>query len=284
VADLTSDALILLGHGTDLNPDSATAVFKHADNLRERGIFAEVHSAFWKQSPGINDVLTRVSAHRVFIVPMFVSDGYFSGRVIPKALGFGAATAAQGSEQTRILRQGDRTIHYTAPVGTHPEMAGVIALRAEEVMRQFPGPEPPLSCATTLLIAGHGTGRSKESRESADRHAETLRTLQRFVAVHTIFMEEPPFIRDWQTFAQTRSVVVVPFFISEGLHVAEDIPVMLGDPENEVKERLRTRKPPWNNPTERNGKLVWYAASTGTSELVTELILARVKQAREAGG
>jgi sirohydrochlorin cobaltochelatase len=281
VADLKTDALILLGHGTVLNPDSSTAVFKHADALRARSLFAEVHSAFWKQEPGIQDVLTRVSARRVFIVPMFVSDGYFSGRVIPEALGFGPAQGA-GNDQTRILRNAERTLHYTAPVGTHPEMAGIIALRAEEVVRQFPSPEPPLPCATTLLIAGHGTGRSKESRKSADQHADTLRTLQRYAAVRTIFMEESPFIRDWQRLVETRHVVVVPFFISEGLHVAEDIPVMLGDPEDLVKERVRSGRPPWNNPTERNGKVVWYAASTGTSDLVTELILDRVKQAREA--
>ncbi|MFO1512662.1 MAG: CbiX/SirB N-terminal domain-containing protein [Verrucomicrobiota bacterium] len=36
----------------------------------------------------------------------------------------------------------------------------------------------------------------------------------------------------------TRNAVVVPFFISDGLHTVEDIPVLLGEPERIVKERL----------------------------------------------
>ena len=41
-------------------------------------------------------------------------------------------------------------------------------------------------------------------------------------------MEETPFIADWDKLAPTPNVVVVPFFISDGLHSYQDIPVLLG--------------------------------------------------------
>ena len=42
------------------------------------------------------------------------------------------------------------------------------------------------------------------------------------------YMEEPPLIADWATLTDTPNVVVVPFFISDGLHSYQDIPVLLG--------------------------------------------------------
>ena len=41
-------------------------------------------------------------------------------------------------------------------------------------------------------------------------------------------MEEEPLIAKWDEFATQPNVVVVPFFIADGLHSYEDIPVLLG--------------------------------------------------------
>jgi sirohydrochlorin ferrochelatase len=37
--------------------------------------------------------------------------------------------------------------------------------------------------------------------------------------------------------------VLVPFFVSDGLHVAEDIPVLLGEAPDRVRERLAAGLP-----------------------------------------
>ena len=58
----------------------------------------------------------------------------------------------------------------------------------------------------------------------------------------------------------------------------EDIPVLLGEPERLVKERLAAGQPTWRNPTEKNGKLVWYSASVGMEPLLAEVILERVRE------
>jgi sirohydrochlorin cobaltochelatase len=92
-------------------------------------------------------------------------------------------------------------------------------------------------------------------------------------------MEEAPRIPDCYSIAQTRNLVLVPFFISDGLHTVEDIPVLLGEPARIVKERLAAGQATWRNPTERNGKLAWYSPAVGSAPLLAEVILERVREA-----
>ena len=88
-AENLSDAvLVVLGHGTELNAGSAAPVFQHAAELRRRKLFAGVREAFWKQEPQIKTVLAEISAPRIFIAPLFISEGHFATEIIPKALGF----------------------------------------------------------------------------------------------------------------------------------------------------------------------------------------------------
>jgi len=62
------------------------------------------------------------------------------------------------------------------------------------------------------------------------------------------------------------------------MHTQEDIPVMLGDSKRIVQQRLGMRQPPWRNPTERNGKLIWYGGVVGTHPKVAEVILEEVRE------
>ncbi len=75
--------LVVLGHGTTLNDQSAAPVLQHAAELRRRKIFTEVREGFWKQEPHIKKVLAEISTPRIFIVPFFISEGYFSTEIIP---------------------------------------------------------------------------------------------------------------------------------------------------------------------------------------------------------
>ena len=270
--DFSDAALVVLGHGTTLNDQSAAPVFQQVTELRRRKIFGAVRAAFWKQEPHIKKVLDEIAAPRVFIVPFFISEGYFSTEVIPKELGFSfpdnLSLAAQRS-----------SLFYCRPVGTHDLMTKVILARAAEVVRQFPFPRAPKPAETTLFIAGHGTERNANSRKAIERQAELIRAQNLYAGVHDIFMEEEPRIGDCYFLAQTRNIVVVPFFISDGLHAAEDIPVLLGEPERLVKERHAAGQPTWRNPTEKHGKLVWYSPPVGTEPLLADVVLERVREA-----
>ena len=167
-SDNFSDAaLVVLGHGTTLNDQSAAPVFQHAAELRRREIFAEVREAFWKQEPHVKKVLAEISAPRMFIVPFFISDGYFSTEIIPQELGFPSVPSTINHQPS--------TWFYCRPVGSHDLMTKVILARADEVVKQFPFPRAPKPADTTLLIAGHGTSRNANSRKAVERQVELIR-------------------------------------------------------------------------------------------------------------
>jgi sirohydrochlorin cobaltochelatase len=266
-----SDAvLVVLGHGTEQNADSAAPVYQHAAELRRRKIFAEVREAFWKQAPQINEVLTGVSAPRVFIAPLFISEGYFASEVIPRELGFGGHSS---------LVTPHTSLFYCSPVGSHDSMTGVILSRAREILKQYPFPRAPESEEVTLFIAGHGTEKNENSRQPIDRQVALIRAMNVYGDVHAIFLEEDPRIPECYGLARTKNLVVVPFFISDGLHTREDIPVLLGETRVAVQDRLAAGQPVWRNPMEKHGKLVWYTSAVGTEPHLADVILERVREA-----
>src|SRR5262249_25631670 len=143
----------------------------------------------------------------------------------------------------------------------------------------FPFPRAPMPREITLFIAGHGTTQNENSRQATEHHAAIIRDQGLFANVHSIFLEEEPRIASCYDLALTKNIVIVPFFISDGLHVQEDIPVLLGEPERIVHQRVQQGQPAWRNPSEKKGKLVWYAPSVGTDPLLDEVILERVREA-----
>lgn len=269
--DFSDAALVVLGHGSTKNDESSAPVFQHAAELRRRKIFAEVREAFWKQEPQIRNVLASLSTRRVFIAPLFISEGYFSSDVIPKALGFPPGQSTLNSQLS--------TVCYCRAIGTHDAMTGVLLARAREVAARFPFPRAPKPAETTLFIAGHGTEQNENSRKPIEHQAELIRATREYADVHAVFLEEEPRVEKCYGLAKTRNVVVVPFFISDGMHTQEDIPILLGEPRRLVEERLGKGQPTWRNPTERNEKLVWYAAAVGTEARVADVILERVRGA-----
>ncbi len=276
-AENLSDAvLVVLGHGTELNDNSAAPVFQHAAELRRRSIFREVREAFWKQEPQIKNVLAAVFAPRIFIAPLFISEGWFARKVIPRELGF-----EDTPPMSHFAKCDNRhaSLFYCNPIGTHDSMTKVILSRAAEVVKQFPFPRAPKNSEMTLFIAGHGTEKNENSCQAIERQMELIRGMKIYADVRTIFLEESPRIDECYSLAQTRNMVVVPFFISDGLHTQEDIPVLLGEAKRTVEQRLTVGQPAWRNPTERNGKLVWYSPAVGTEPLLADVILERVREA-----
>ena len=267
---------MLVAHGSTVNADSAAPAWQHADELRRRRIFAQVQEAFWKQEPYLSQVLRGVFAPRVFVVPLFISDGYFTEEVIPRELGF----CARGETNfSRVQERGGQTFYYCRPVGTHPGMTDVLLARAREIVEKFPFPRAPKPADTALFIAGHGTGNNENSRKAIEDQAALIRTKGVYAEVHAVFMEEEPRIADCYAMVKSKNIVMVPFFISDGLHSFEDIPVMLGAPKKAVEERMKAGQPSWRNPTEHRGKRLWYTASVGREPLMAEVILERVTEA-----
>ena len=157
--------------------------------------------------------------------------------------------------------------------------------RAHEIAPGIPESE------TTLLIAAHGTDLNENSAVAAKREAEKIRALGRYAAVLNVYMEEPPLVSDWQKLTKTRNVVVVPFFISDGLHSYEDIPVLLGIVVAAGGERGQPGSPPpatergeifRRNPHRLDGRSLFYAPSIGTDSGFADLIIEQANRAAKS--
>src|SRR5687767_4082556 len=265
--------LVLIGHGSTLNAESSAPTHQHADELKRREVFGQVLTAFWKEEPAICAVLRAAYLPRIFCVPLFISEGYFTEEVIPRELEFVAGA--------RIMRKGEQTVYYCGPIGTHDSMTNVLLARARETVSKYPFPRAPKAAETALFIAGHGTGNNENSRKAIERQVELIRAKAEYAEVRAVFMEEDPRIGDCYGLASAKNIVMVPFFISDGLHSFEDIPVMLGEAERIVQKRFKEGQPTWRNPTEKKGKLVWYAPSIGNEPHLLDVILERVREAAQ---
>jgi sirohydrochlorin cobaltochelatase len=100
-------ALLLLGHGTDLNKSSGGVVYLNAGRIQERGLFDLVEVGFLDQEPGIGDVVEDVDAENVVLIPVFIAEGWHTRETIPEDLGL-------TGEVTRRLD--GKTVFYGAPV------------------------------------------------------------------------------------------------------------------------------------------------------------------------
>jgi sirohydrochlorin cobaltochelatase len=269
-------ALVLVGHGSTEFAEASEPVYRHADALRRRGLFAQLAEGFWKQEPFLPGVLRGVFAPRVFVVPIFISEGYFSEEVLPREMGLRDAGQPTWS---RVRRRPDQTLWYCRAVGTHEGMTNVLLAHAAEVVRRHPFPHAPPAAVTALVLAGHGTRENAQSRVAVESHVEAIRRLAVYAEVHGVYLEEEPAIERCYQLVRARHLVVVPFFISDGLHTLRDIPLRLGETRANVDTRLRDGRLPWRNPTQKHGRLVWYARSVGYAVAMPDLILERVREA-----
>src|SRR3982074_95724 len=114
---------------------------------------------------------------------------------------------------------------------------------------------------TSLLIVAHGTELNDNSAVAAKREVEKIRTRARYAAVLNVYMEEAPLVADWANLTETPNVIVVPFFISDGLHSYEDIPQLLGIDGTEA------------NPHRLRGRQLFYANAIGTEASFADVIV-----------
>src|SRR6266568_2160004 len=270
-------ALLIVAHGSTVNPDSSAPTLAHAVEIRRRKVLAEVGCAFWKEEPSLRDAIFSFDPElirEVYVVPNFISEGYFTQTVIPRELELNGRATKRSSGQVW---------KYCDPVGNHPLMTELLLKRGEEVA---PGIDPG---ETSLLIVAHGTDLNENSAVAAKREAEKIRALGKYATVLNVYMEEPPLVSDWRKLTKTRNVVVVPFFISDGLHSYEDIPVLLGiavaggaDPGRPGSAPPATARGEIfrHNPYRIDGRSLFYAPSIGTDLGFADIILEQALSAK----
>ena len=245
-------ALVIVGHGSHLNEDSSLPVYEHAQRIRGTGEFDEVVECFWKEEPSMRHVLDTVESDEVYVVPAFISEGYFTQQVIPRELGL----------EGPVTRKGSKIIRYAGPLGTFEGMPEVILERVNDLMR---GRET--SGRTALVLLGHGTDLNKNSGGVIYLNAGRIRERGLYDLVEVGFLDQEPEIGAVVESVAARNVIVIPVFIAEGWHTRETIPEDLGLT-GEV--------------TVLGGKTIFYGAPVGTHSSMANLIAARAREtARE---
>jgi sirohydrochlorin cobaltochelatase len=253
-------ALLIVGHGSTVNPDSSAPSLAQAATIRDRGVFPEVACCFWKEEPSLRDALLffrEAEIREVYVVPNFISEGYFTETVIPRELEL---------EGRLTTRPDGQVWKYCEPVGNHPAVTELLLRRAREVA---PG---VAEAETTLLVVGHGTALNENSAVAAKREVGKISALGAYASVQNAYMEEAPLISDWARLTTTPHVVVVPFFISDGLHSYQDIPVLLGI-ESGTTAAASQREIFRQNPHRIHGRDLYYASAIGTEPKFAEIIV-----------
>jgi sirohydrochlorin cobaltochelatase len=258
--DYSKSALLIVGHGSTQNPDSSEPSLVIVEELRSRNIFKEVVACFWKEEPSMREIYHMIDSDSIFVVPNFISEGYFTKTVIPRELNLTGA----------LTQVGNRSVRYCEPTGNHRLMTDLLLKRAKEVAPGVPTEE------TSLLIVGHGTNLNDNSAVAAKFQASVIQDRGIYGEVLNTYMEEEPLISKWDTLTKHPNVVVVPFFISDGLHSFEDIPVLLGiaeeSPGAASKQTMFRR-----NPYHLRDRTLFYAGAIGTEPGFAEIILDQVR-------
>jgi sirohydrochlorin ferrochelatase len=133
------------------------------------------------------------------VYPMFMAGGWFTKVELPRRM------AQEGADWTHL-----------APFGLDPgvqDLGVTLALEAAQV----PG-------ETAVLVAAHGSGRSRAPAEVAEAMAERLHAAG-FARAEAYFIEEAPFIAEAKGFGP--GSLCLPFFAAEGGHVTDDLPQAL---------------------------------------------------------
>jgi len=112
----TGDTLVVLGHGTERNPESGTNVFLQSERLRRAHSGEDIRTCFIDQAPFVQRIWECSDRRRIVVVPLFIADGWHVTETIPEDLGL---------VDNRATRDG-RELILTSAVGTDPGLVDVI--------------------------------------------------------------------------------------------------------------------------------------------------------------
>lgn len=206
-------AVILAAHGDRGGECPNATLLSHCASLSERKLFHSVSAGVLRGEPQLEEAVRGAlagGALSLAIYPMFMSDGYFTGRVLVQRL---AALEIPVD------------VHVLPPLGADPLVPGLMLSLALRTTTEN-GWQPPL---TRLLIVGHGSKIGSASADATRKVAAQIAQHSRFQSVECAFLEEAEFLADALTRSERTPTVVLGFFAGDGLHSAEDVPETISE-------------------------------------------------------
>jgi len=205
-------SLILVGHGSSTSQAAEQAVQEHALTLRQSQRFGKILTYFIQQGAD----LPELPKGEVFILPFFMSEGFFVRRKIPELFGL----------KNRERIEGGRHLILCDAIGVDPELADIITISVDEKVREL----DKVSSQTSVLLVAHGSSKNGASREAALFQRDRIRAKKKFRDVDLALLEEPPSIIEILKKIESQKsqdVVIVGLFSANGPHAAEDVPETL---------------------------------------------------------
>ncbi|MDU9005795.1 CbiX/SirB N-terminal domain-containing protein [Sedimentitalea todarodis] len=198
-----SPGAIIVSHGQPSDPDPAETILA--------GLAARIAALMpgWTiasatlAKPGALETAAGQAGADALVYPLFMTDGWFTRTTLPKRL---------GRANAQIL----------PPLGTDPALRDVAIRYLDAELAQ----QGWLAKDTSLIVASHGSGKSRNSARDTERFAQALAARMQFADIRAGYIEEPPFLKDAAQLG-TSQAICLPFFAAEGGHVIEDIPEAL---------------------------------------------------------
>jgi len=240
-----STALILLGHGSHISPNTAAVVWEAVDALRALGIADEITAGFWKEMPSFSRVLHTVTADDITLLPMFTAQGYFTRQVIPGEMGFSLTPPLM------MERGAGGEVRVTRTLGEHPRVAEIIQARARDAITQNGLARDDVA----LVVVGHGTKNNPTSRVATESQADLLRDHHLAREVVAVYLDDDPDIPTIYESTSAPVIVVIPYFLAAGSHTTLDVPGELGLEHGEIDAVIRGRRVIYTPPIGANGGL-----------------------------
>lgn len=258
--------LILLAHGSERAASGAMQARQHAETLRRRGVFGDVTAAFLRDDPHPRDVVANATLRDIYIVPFMASDGYSIETLIPEALGL-------SGELTELVASGRRQrFHICRPVGTHEALLDWQVGATTIFANRLPEAEKPVS----IIVAAHGTDRHAGNYDRARDVVDALKAATIAESVDALFLDQAPSLDLWPSRVSTRTVLVVPFFMSLGRHARHDVPSAFGFSGDDAVRHLSAQAVA--GPFPQGEHRIYYGPLLGACPSIPDVTLARARE------
>ncbi|SPJ31126.1 CbiX/SirB N-terminal domain-containing protein [Falsiruegeria mediterranea] len=202
MSSLPPQALIV-SHGQPSDPAPAEAALKVlASKVAAHLPGWNVQSATLAAEGRLEEVMDTLSPGAL-IYPMFMANGWFVTSALPKRLGQAPVTVVD-------------------PLGVDPSLPD-LAAQTLEAATQDAGWS---LTQTTVLLAAHGSGRSRKPAQMAQGFADAISARLKVAEIRVGFVEEAPFVDQAAMGCGTRSICL-PLFACPGFHTTQDVPEAL---------------------------------------------------------
>ena len=215
-------AVVLAAHGCGDDSRANARVRALADRLRDRLSGAAVAVAFNLGTPTFAEVLDRLDATRVTVVPLMASAGYFPTQRMP-------------AELAKNARYADVDLTIAPALGTLDAVKRSAAGRASALLSSHGVADD----SATVLVVGHGTARNPDSGGTTCDVAGLIRAAHPAADVRAVFLDQEPLLEDVPPTLDRPAVVVIPYLFGGGDHARVDVPERLGlplDPDDEERD------------------------------------------------